>query len=81
MNINSVQEALHKQPFQPFVLRLADGRAFSVPHPDFVAIAPRVVVVVSAADGSISHVEPLLIVSVDYPGVVQGTQSSETNGK
>lgn len=29
--------ALHKQPFQPFTIRMADGRAFEVRHPDFVA--------------------------------------------
>jgi hypothetical protein len=65
MDIAGVREALHKQPFEPFAIRLADGRSLSVPHPDFVAVTPRRVIV-GAEDDSWSVVEPLLIVSLDY---------------
>jgi hypothetical protein len=59
---------LHKQPFEPFAMRLADGRSLAVGHPDFVAVHPRRVIVITD-DGSWSVVEPLLIVSLDYtPG-------------
>ena len=64
MDIAGVREALHKQPFQPFVIRLADGRSLPVSHRDFVAIGPRRIVVVEE-DDSWSIVEPLLIVSLD----------------
>src|SRR5262245_19999032 len=30
MDIAGVREALHKQPLQPFIIRLADGRALPV---------------------------------------------------
>ncbi|HEY3392249.1 MAG TPA: hypothetical protein VGK58_06065 [Lacipirellulaceae bacterium] len=60
-----IREALHKQPFEPFSLRLADGRALPVPHRDFVALHPRRIIVISE-DASWSVVEPLLIVSIDY---------------
>ena len=46
MDINGIRQALHKEPFEPFTIRLADGRGLDVPHPDFVAIAPRRVIVV-----------------------------------
>jgi hypothetical protein len=65
MDIAGVREAVHKQPFEPFSLRLADGCAVAVPHPDFVAIHPRRIIVVNE-DASWSVVEPLLIVSIDY---------------
>ena len=65
MDVAGVREALHKQPFDPFVVCLADGRTLPVPHPDFVAIHPRRIVVI-ADDGSWSVVEPLLIASLDY---------------
>ncbi len=65
MNVEGIREALHKDPFEPFVVRLADGRSLPVPHPDFVAVHPRRVIVISE-DGSWSVVEPLLIVSLDY---------------
>lgn len=64
MDIAGVRDALHKQPFEPFVIRLADGRSLPVPHPDFVALTPRRVIV-GAEDDSWSIVEPLLIVSLD----------------
>jgi hypothetical protein len=40
MNISGIREALHKQPFESFTIRLADGRALPVPHPDFIAATP-----------------------------------------
>ena len=67
MDIQGIREALHRQPFEPFSVRLANGRSLPVPHPDFVAIGPRRIVVV-AADDSWSVVEPLLIVSLDSDG-------------
>jgi len=65
MDITGIREAVHKQPFQPFVISLADGRSLRVPHPDFVAVHPRRIVVISD-DGSWSVVEPLLVSSLDY---------------
>jgi hypothetical protein len=65
MDMAGLREALHKQPFEPFTIRLADGRSLPVPHPDFVALTPRRVIV-GAEDDSWAVVEPLLIVSLDY---------------
>jgi hypothetical protein len=64
MDIAGIRDALHKQPFEPFVMRLADGRSLPVPHPDFVAVGRRRVVVISK-DDTTATVEPLLIVSLD----------------
>lgn len=71
MDIEGIRQALHKQPFDPFSMRLADGRALPIPHPDFVAVSPRRIIVV-AEDGSWSVVEPILIVSLDYNGAHSG---------
>lgn len=65
MDIAGVREALHAQPFVPFTIRLADGRSVPVPHPDFVALTPRRVIV-GAADDTWAVLEPLLIVSLDH---------------
>jgi hypothetical protein len=64
MDIAGVRELLHRQPFEPFVIRLADGRSLPVPHRDFVALLPRRIVV-GAEDDSWSLIEPLMIVSLD----------------
>ena len=64
MNLDGLRSALHRKPFEPFAIRLADGRAVPVKHPEFVAVGPRLVLVVDE-DNSWSIVEPLLIVSLD----------------
>jgi len=44
-------------PFQPFSLVLADGRAFRVPHHDFLSIAPKgTALVLWAEDGGIGSI-------------------------
>ena len=50
--------------FTPFALRLSDGRRFVVPHRDFVAISPKVVVVIGEDELAVS-INPLHIVSVE----------------
>jgi hypothetical protein len=67
---------LHKQPFQPFTLRLVDGRELHVPHPDFVAVSARRVAVITPHDESLALLEPLLMVSLEYAGTGQGTTPS-----
>lgn len=64
MDTAGVRELLQRQPFEPFVIRLADGRTLPVPHREFVALTPRRVIV-GAEDDTWSIVEPLLIVSLD----------------
>jgi hypothetical protein len=67
MDIQGIREALNREPFEPFSIRLADDRSLQVSHPDFVALGPRRIVVV-AEDDSWSVIEPLLIVSLDSNG-------------
>jgi hypothetical protein len=64
VDIAGVREGLHKSPFQPFVIRLLTGERYLFPHPDFVALTPRCVIV-GAADDSWAIIEPLPIVSLD----------------
>ncbi len=37
MTTEQFRATLHEQPFRPFTIGMADGRAFKVAHPDFVA--------------------------------------------
>jgi hypothetical protein len=75
MNLDGIRKALGTRPFAPFALGLADGRSLDVPHPDFVSIGARLVVVV-APDNSWSIIEPLLIVSIDYSSPSSGSRSA-----
>ena len=82
MQIDAIREALRKQPFRPFTLRLADGEELTVPHPDFVAILGRTAVVASPRlDDSYSIIEPLLIVAIEYAGsTAQPASGTNTGG-
>lgn len=71
MDTREVREALKKQPFQPFIMHLADGRKLEVTHPEFVAVSPRRVVVINNQDEWTSILEPLLIVSLEFAGTEQ----------
>lgn len=40
MTTDQFQATLHQTPFQPFTIRMANGRAFEVSHCDFVSRSP-----------------------------------------
>lgn len=63
MNLDHIRERL-ANGFQPFALRLSDGRSIEVPHPDFIALAGRVVVVLNR-NGASRKIDALHIVSID----------------
>jgi hypothetical protein len=67
MVLEAVRQAIRRQPFRSFTLRLADGRQLVIPHSEFIAISGRTVIVTNASDETYSIIEPLLIVSIDYP--------------
>jgi hypothetical protein len=67
MDLEGVREALLKRPFEPFSIRLADGRSLAVRHPEMVAVGKRRIVVVQPDDSTL-FIEPLLIVSLDFNG-------------
>jgi hypothetical protein len=80
MSTDAVRDALHKQPFQPFIIWLADGRSVYVAHLDFVAVSPRRVHVISPVDESVSWLEPLLIVSIDFVESAKAAPAPDSNG-
>jgi hypothetical protein len=51
--VDQIKERL-QNAFRPFKLRLSDGRAYTAPHRDFIAVTSRVVVVIDEKE--ISHV-------------------------
>ena len=50
--------------FEPFQLRLTDGRRIDVPHPDFIAVGRHVVVVLDKNDAA-RKIDVLHIVSIE----------------
>jgi hypothetical protein len=80
MDLNSIRDALKRQPFRPFTMCLADGRTVPVKHPEFVAITSRIVVV-AGEDSSVAILEPLLIVSLEHSGDSAGKANGKGRGR
>jgi hypothetical protein len=62
-----IRELLHAMPFQPFIIRMADGREYRIEHPDFVLAAASEVprITIEEIDGSQHNLSALLITSVE----------------
>lgn len=69
MTIERVRELYSAQPFRPFVIHLADGRAIPVHHREFIMAAPsgRTLVVVQP-DDSMNIIDLLLVTDLELTG-------------
>jgi hypothetical protein len=65
MNTDSIREAVRRQPFVPFILRMNDGRVFFVAHPEHIACSRRVVFLIDPATDAEIYLEPVLIASLE----------------
>jgi hypothetical protein len=40
MIIDALRKLNHALPFRPYVIRMASGEKYVVPHPDFISVSP-----------------------------------------
>ena len=82
MTVEQLRNALQAQPFRPFNLRMADGRALLVPHKEFLTMSPGGrTIIVFRPDESFSIVDLLLVNELDFQAPVGGAPPSpESNG-
>ena len=68
MTIDRVREVARAVPFKPFTLSLTDGRCFRIHHPECIMIPPEAsrTVVVAESGENYSHVDLLLVTSLDF---------------
>jgi len=67
-----IRELLNTTPFQPFIIRMADGKEYRINHPDFVLAASTEVpqITIEEPDGSQHYLSALLVTSVEKVGPV-----------
>jgi hypothetical protein len=66
MTIEQLRATHRATPFQPFTIRMADGRQFPIPHPDFLSMSPTGrTAVIFQTDGSASIVDLLLMTELE----------------
>ncbi|MFM9058246.1 MAG: hypothetical protein ACKOSQ_03810 [Planctomycetaceae bacterium] len=67
MILEHFRSALRAQPFRPFVMHLADGRAIPVKHPELVvATSTGRTTVVVQPDDTLNIVDLLLVTELEY---------------
>lgn len=63
MTADAVRDRLEEAPFQPFQMRMPDGRVLAVPHPEFISVAPtgRIAIVWKGEGERYSTIDLLLV--------------------
>ncbi|HET6882776.1 MAG TPA: hypothetical protein VFI31_21590 [Pirellulales bacterium] len=75
MTIEQVQKFYNAQPFQPFVLHVADGREIPVNGREFMASAPNGrTIVVFQADSTADHLDLLLVTGIEVKPATNGAR-------
>lgn len=65
MTIEQIKKIYSAQPFQPFVIHLADGREVQVAHRDFIMAVPSGrILVVALPDDTVDIIDLLLVTDV-----------------
>ncbi|MCI0460010.1 MAG: hypothetical protein L0Z62_23915 [Gemmataceae bacterium] len=64
MDFQTLRDAVRRRPFEPFTLRMNDGREFYIPHPECIAVSPAVVFVFEMHTNAGIFLEPALIASL-----------------
>ncbi len=74
MTIEQLRNLYNAQPFQPFVMHLADGRQIPVQHREFITTAPSGRTVVAyQPDESMNIVDLLLVTDVEVKPASNGS--------
>jgi hypothetical protein len=74
LNLKPLRDRLGPS-FQPFTIRMSDGRNFDVPHPDFMAIGRGIVSVIDQDDGT-HTLDALHILSINEAAPQPGPNGS-----
>ena len=68
MTKEALGKAIHRTPFKPFTLRLADGRAVRVPHQDFISMHPTGrTVIVYGQNEDLEILDVMLVTGLQLP--------------
>jgi hypothetical protein len=62
-----IRELLQARPFEPFIIRMADGLEYRIDHPDFVLAAASDIpqITIEELDGRQHFLSALLVTSVE----------------
>ncbi len=65
MTIEQLKKIHASRPFKPFTVHVADGRAFAVPHPEFLSFSQSGrTIAIATPDDAHEIIDPLLVTSI-----------------
>jgi hypothetical protein len=74
MTIEQMRTAYQAQPFRPFVIHLADGRAISVDHREFIMSVPSGrTILVAQPDDTVNIIDLLLVTDLEIKPTTNGS--------
>lgn len=74
MTIEQLRNLYNTQPFRPFVIHLADGRAVPVNHREFIMSVPSGrTVFVAQPDDTVNIIDLLLVTDLELKPVANGS--------
>ena len=67
MTIEDIRAAYYLKPFQPFVVRLSDGRKFIIPQRNYISLSPtgEFVIILHDDDEAFTRVPMSMIASLE----------------
>ena len=66
MTMESFREFIRREPFKPFVVRLANGEAHEILHPECVAITKSKVVITYPEEDRVVHCSLIHVNAVEW---------------
>jgi len=76
MTVEQLHAAYGTEPFRPFVMYLADGRAIPVEHREFMMTVPSGrTVVVAQPDDTVNIIDLLLVTDLEIRPAKNGTRN------
>lgn len=74
MTLEQVRSFYKAEPFQPFIIHLADGREIPVHHREFIMAAPSGrILIVCQPDDSFNWIDLLLVTDIEVRPQLQGS--------
>ncbi len=80
MTVEQMRAAYQAQPFRPFVIHVADGRAIPVNHREFIMTVPSGrTVVVAQPDDTLNIIDLLLVTDLEMKPASNGASRKRKN--
>jgi hypothetical protein len=75
MTIEQVRQLYNAQPFRPFIIHLADGRALPVNHREFIMTVPSGrTIFVAQPDDRVNIIDLLLVTDIELSPTEHGSR-------